>query len=193
MSDYLSETYPAVWGNDVRPVGQIPPKDVKKRQAAAEFVVVPSIWDVFNYTAVEAMRSGSVVVCSEGAGAAELIIHGENGFTVPAGDAEALAEAIQTVSRLPEEKRVVVGRAAEETVRESLAPQAIAKDRVEVYQKTRRREGNTSVPAWLVEAVKPNGQFEVPSEPLAFLDELSLRDLGRYVAGRVWKKLTSSE
>lgn len=193
MADYLSENYPSVWGDRVRPIGQISPKDVTKRQAAAEFVVVPSIWDVFNYTAVEAMRLGSVVVCSEGAGAAELIVHGENGFTVPAGDAEALAVAIRTASHLPKKKQHSIARAARETVRNELSPKAIARDRKEVYQKTRRGEENTSAPAWLAEAVKPNGQFEVPSEPLAFLGELSLRDLGRYVAGRVWRKLTSSD
>jgi glycogen synthase len=193
MSDHLNQTYPDVWGKSVRPVGQIPPEDVTKRQAAAEFVVVPSLWDVFNYTAAEAMRAGSVVVCSQGAGAAELITHGENGFTVPAGDPEALAEAIQTASHLPTKKQHSVARAARETVRNELSPKAIARDRKEVYQKTCRREGNTSVPAWLAEAVKPNGQFEAPSEPLAFLEELSLRDLGRYVAGRVWRKLTSSD
>lgn len=193
MSDYLSATYSDVWGDRVRPVGQIPSEDVTKRQAAAEFVVVPSLWDVFNYTAVEAMQAGSVVVCSQGAGAAELITHGEDGFTVPAGDVEALAEVIQTASHLPRKKEHSIARSARETVRKELSPQAIARNREEVYQKTLRREGNTSAPAWLAEAVEPNGQFEVPSEPLAFLDELSLRDLGRYVVRRTWRKLTPSE
>jgi len=191
MSDYLDKTYPDVWGERVRPIGEIPPENVAKRQAAAQFVVIPSIWDVFNYTAVEAMQTGSVVVCSEGAGAADLITHCENGFTVPAGDDEALAGAIQEVSRLPEKKRDAVVRAAQQTVQKKLAPQSIAKDREDVYRKVQREEAGASPPAWLVEAVRPNGEFEVPSRPLAFLDELSLRDLSRYVIRRVWRKLTS--
>lgn len=193
MSDYLCKTYPDVWGKSVRPVGEITPKCVAKRQVAAEFVVVPSIWDVFNYTAVEAMQAGSVVVCSEGAGAAELITHGENGLTVPTGDAEALAEAIQTASRLPKNKRDPLVRAAQETVRKELAPQAIAEDRHDIYRKTQRRNASTSAPLWLVEAVKPNGESEVPSPPLAFLDELSLRDIGRYMIRRTWRKFVPFE
>jgi glycosyltransferase involved in cell wall biosynthesis len=189
MSDYLDETYPDVWRESVRPVGEIPPDRVAIRQAAAEFVVVPSLWDVFNYTAVEAMRAGSVVVCSEGAGAAELITHGQNGLTVPAGDAEALAEAIQTASHLPNKRQQSIERAAQETVRKELSPQAIARDRADVYRRTQRREASTSVPAWLTEAVKPDGEFEVSSRPLAFLDELSAWDIGRYMVRRTWKKL----
>jgi len=191
MSNYLSEAYPDVWGSSVRPVGQIAPERVAERQAAAEFVVVPSLWDVFNYTAAEAMRAGSVVICSDGAGAAELITHGENGFIFPVEDAEALAEVIRIASNLSKKERKAIGYAAQETVRQRLDPRAIAKDREDIYQKTQETEVRTSAPSWLAEAIKPNGAFEISSRPLAFLDELPLRSLGRYVIRRSWKKLTS--
>jgi glycosyltransferase involved in cell wall biosynthesis len=192
MSDYLTQTYPEVWGESICPIGEIPPEEVVKRQVDSQLVVVPSIWDVFNYTAAEAMQAGSVVVCSDGAGAADLIEHGENGFVVPAKDAKALAEALKTASRLSDKQRESIGRAAQETVQERLDPQTIAKRREDSYQKVRDENLSTPAPLWLTEAVKPTGKFEVSSRPLAFLDQLPLRDLGRYVLRRAWGKLIGS-
>jgi len=193
MADYLRETYPQVWGESIRPIGEIPPESVAQRQAAAEFVVVPSIWDVFNYTAVEAMQAGTAVICSDGAGAAELINHGENGFVFPAEDARALAEMLRTVSHLPEKKGRAVARAAQETVQQKLDPQAVAKDREDTYRNVQKEKSSKTVSSWLIEAVKPTGKFEVPSRSLAFLDQLPLRDLARYTIRRAWRKLKPSE
>jgi glycosyltransferase involved in cell wall biosynthesis len=192
MSNYLSKAYPKVWEESVCPIGEIRPEEVARRQVSSEFVVVPSIWDVFNYTAAEAMQAGSVVVCSDGAGAADLIEHGENGFVVPAEDAESLAEALRTASGLSEEEQESIGRAAQETIRERLDPQTIARDREDAYRKLQNEILDTSTPSWLAEAVKPTGKFEVSSRPLAFLDQLPLRDLGRYVLRRAWGKLIGS-
>lgn len=193
MTDHLSNAYPQVWEEKVRPIGEIPPQKVAERQAAAEFVVVPSIWDVFNYTAAEAMQTGSVVICSEGAGAADLIDHGENGFVVPAENAEALAEAVKMASELSDERRRTIARAAQTTIQNRLAPQVIAKKREHTYQKTQSEQPDMSVPSWLAEAVKPTGRFEVSSQSLAFLDQLPLRELARYTLQRAWRKLTSSD
>jgi glycosyltransferase involved in cell wall biosynthesis len=193
MTDHLSNAYPQVWEEKVRPIGEIPPQKVAERQAAAEFVVVPSIWDVFNYTAAEAMQTGSVVICSEGAGAADLIDHGENGFVVPAENAEALAEAVKMASELSDERRRTIARAAQTTIQNRLAPQVIAKKREHTYQKTQSEQPDMSVPSWLAEAVKPTGRFEVSSQSLAFLDQLPLRELVRYTLQRAWRKLTSSD
>ena len=193
MCEYLYDTYPQVWGENIRPIGEITPKEVIKRQATAQFVVVPSIWDVFNYTAVEAMQVGGVVICSEGAGAADLIEHGENGFVFPAEDALALSKLLATASHLSKKKRRAITCAAQETVQQRLAPRVIAKDREDVYRKIQGDGTHTSAPFWLAEAVTPNGKFEMPARPMAFLDELPLREIGRYAVQRVWKKLMSSE
>ena len=61
----------------------------------ALFNLVPSLWDVFNFTAIEAMASGRPTIVSDGAGASELIEDGANGFVFRSGDANALATAIE--------------------------------------------------------------------------------------------------
>jgi glycogen synthase len=192
MSDYLAETYPSVWQETVRPIGEVSPGAVARRQTAAQFVVVPSIWDVFNYTAVEALRESSVVICSDGAGACDIIEDGENGFVVPAEKGGALAETIETVLGLSSARREQIGRAGRETVRQTLSPERIAHRRSETYDEI--TEGKVNAPAdptWLAEAIRPKGAFEVEGTRLSALDRLPLRDLTQYVLRRAWEKMVS--
>ncbi len=194
MSEYLADTYPDVWGNSVRPISTIPPEDVSRYQRAANFVVVPSIWDVFNYTAVEAMREGTVVICSDGAGASDIIEDGQNGFVSAAEDEKHLAEAIRSVLSLSEGEREEIGQAARETVREELNPCRIAKRRTKTYDEVvggeMRLKRDTE---WLAEAVRPNGRFEIEGPALSTLDTVPLRKLGEYLLHRVWKKIRSGK
>lgn len=192
MSDYLATKYPNTWEHSVCPIGQVPRSKVLRQQATAKFVVVPSIWDVFNYTAVEAMREGSVVICSEGAGAADLVEHGENGFRVPAEDPDALAQAIHEAHMLSSGERARIGAAAQETVKQTLNPERIARVRVETYSEVRQQSGAEVEADWLMQAIRPGGQFEVPAKPLAFLDHLPLRDLTSYVVRRIGRKIRAA-
>jgi len=60
--------------------------------SAAMLVVVPSHYESFGMVALEAMACGTPVVASDVGGLAYLVKHGKTGFTVPAGDPNALAE-----------------------------------------------------------------------------------------------------
>jgi glycosyltransferase involved in cell wall biosynthesis len=123
----LTEQFPEIWGHRVRPLDPLPPIEIRQRQASASFVIVPSDWDVFNFTAVEAMSAHALVICSSGAGASSLIQHGVNGFVFPSGDHGALAEAIRTIHRLSPEERQRIGQAAHDTVTDALLPEKIAR------------------------------------------------------------------
>jgi glycosyltransferase involved in cell wall biosynthesis len=59
---------------------------------------VPSRWDEpFGLVAAEAMMRGTAVVVSDAGGLAEQVTEGETGCRVPAGDAAALADALERV------------------------------------------------------------------------------------------------
>ena len=55
-------------------------------------IVVPSEGEPFSMIALEAMFTGVPVIATRGGGPEDFIIDGENGWLVPAGDAEALAQ-----------------------------------------------------------------------------------------------------
>jgi glycosyltransferase involved in cell wall biosynthesis len=193
MDAYLRATYPDVWGTTVTTVGQVPPSRVAQLQEEAGFVIVPSLWDVFNLTAVEAMQHGAVVVCSTGAGAADLIEEGENGFTFPVGDAEALADQLRAVQSLTPDEKASIAAAAQRTVRDVLDPATVAADKVAAY----RAETETGAPfvlsPWVKAAVQPapvSHRASSPGSDLAFLDHQPLGGILDYTFRRLRTKLT---
>ena len=81
--------------------------------SAAEVVVMPSHYESFGMVALEAMACGTPVVASETGGLIFLVRDGETGFHVPAGDAGALADRLQTLIQ-DEMLRARLGRTAAE-------------------------------------------------------------------------------
>jgi glycosyltransferase involved in cell wall biosynthesis len=63
------------------------------------------------------MACGLPVIACEGSGAAEVVIHGENGFLVPPNDLEALIHALQSILDDPY-KRALMGVKARKYVLE---------------------------------------------------------------------------
>jgi glycosyltransferase involved in cell wall biosynthesis len=183
--DYLAATYPDVWGAKLIPLGRRSPDDAAALQAAARFVVVPSLWDVFNLSVVEAMGQGRVVVCSEGAGAVELIRDEQSGFRCRAGDAAALAERIKRARNLSDHERCQMGEAARSAVAAELDPERIAARHVIRYEALAK--GRTAVNR---PDVSPMSGFGATvAEPLAFLDRLSMRRLIPYVIRRALRRI----
>lgn len=76
----------------VRFLGFVSP--VQRAIEEAAIVVVPSLGEGFGMVALEAMERARPVIASAVGGLPEIVSHGETGLVVPAGDAEALAEAI---------------------------------------------------------------------------------------------------
>ena len=189
LSAALSAAYPDVWGRRIIPRGHVPFDEAQRLLGQARIVVVPSDWDVFNLTAAEAMSAGRIVVCSSGAGAADLIEHGVNGFTFAAGDADALAGTLTVAARLTDSDAARLGAAARATVTARLAPSVIAGRRLATYEQLRHEApARGDAPAWIREFF--SGQPAAASGP-EFLDQMSLRDLSRYLGRRVGDKLLS--
>jgi hypothetical protein len=186
LSTHLAQTFPDVWGPLVRPVGRRSSAETAALQAKAGFILVPSTWDVFNLAAVEGMGRGKVVLCSEGAGAAQLIQDGLNGFRFPATDEEALAECVHKVRELGPREKQQIGEAARETVRSELDPGRVAEQRLERYRLLAGRSGaRPGCHPWKREAAS-GGEA---CDQFLFLDRLPLRKLARNVARRTWRRL----
>lgn len=133
-SESLARNFPKVFGQNFLYKGVVEPARVPDLMAQADFVCVPSLWDVFNLSAVEAMESGKVVLCSRQAGAEMLIEDGVNGFLFDPDRPGELAEKLKQIARLSSEDRKKIGRVARESVREKLQPERLISQRIDYYR-----------------------------------------------------------
>lgn len=80
--------------------------------SAAEAVVVPSHYESFGLVALEAMACGTPVVASQVGGLAFLVQDGVNGFSVPSGDPQALADRLAKLVTDVDSRRQIGEQAA---------------------------------------------------------------------------------
>lgn len=84
---------------------------VRKALDSAQALILPSFAEGLPMVLMEAMANGRPVIATAIAGVPELV-NRDAGWTVPAGDAMALATAIHALSQMPPERLVEMGRAA---------------------------------------------------------------------------------
>ena len=90
---------------DYNLVGRI--EDIADFYKAISVYVQPSVTEGFGLPVLEAMAHGRPVICSQGAGAHELIEEGRDGFIVPIRDPDAIAERIKWLYDNPSQLRVI--------------------------------------------------------------------------------------
>lgn len=75
--------------------GPVPQPQLRRFFSQGSVFVLPSLADGFGLVVPQAMACGLPVIVSDMTGAADLVRDGENGFVIPAADAEALKEKLQ--------------------------------------------------------------------------------------------------
>jgi glycosyltransferase involved in cell wall biosynthesis len=103
-------------GDAVRFLGFVSP--VQRAIEDAGVVVVPSLGEGFGMVALEAMERARPVIASDVGGLPEIVEHDLSGLVVPAGDAEALADAIVALAGDPH-RADAMGRAGRARALES--------------------------------------------------------------------------
>ena len=61
----------------------------------ADVFIFPTLEDTWGVVALEAMLLGKPILCSTGAGTAELVVHGENGYVFSPDEPQKLADLLQ--------------------------------------------------------------------------------------------------
>ncbi|HEY0583876.1 MAG TPA: glycosyltransferase, partial [Chloroflexota bacterium] len=78
-----------------------PRRDVPALMHAMDVFAMPSIWEGFGLVLLEAMAAGRPIVASRVATIPEVVLDGQTGLLVPAGDSLALAEALAQLADQP--------------------------------------------------------------------------------------------
>lgn len=91
---------------------------VRAELAAAQALVMPSFAEGLPMVVMEAMAAARPVIATHIAGTPELVLPGETGWLVPAGDASALADAVRGMAAVPADKLAAMGQAGRARVLE---------------------------------------------------------------------------
>lgn len=167
LSLTLVAEYPQVFGTRLLHEKPMAHEQVRAEISNAEFLCVPSTWDVFNLTVVEAMALGTPVICSTEAGASMVIRHGENGYLFDPQEPAQLAAAIRAVRALKPAERDKLTAAARQTVIERLEPQVLASERLRFYQGLIERHLLHAADPWLASMLSPRDVDRTPEDLLS--------------------------
>ncbi|HTT35080.1 MAG TPA: glycosyltransferase family 4 protein [Thermoplasmata archaeon] len=121
-------------GREVVFTGVVSNRELAAAYAAADVFVHPAPWEGFGLVAIEAWTHGRPIIVSRGAGVAELVMDGVNGFTTPPGRVQALADQIVEALDRPD-RAERMGAAGAITARRCHVDLAHARHR-EIFERT---------------------------------------------------------
>jgi glycosyltransferase involved in cell wall biosynthesis len=108
-------------------------RDVPAIMHALDAFAMPSIWEGFGLVLLEAMAAARPIVASRVATIPEVVADGETGLLVPAGDPQALADALATFARAPDLARRM-GQAGRERLRRQFTVDKMVGDTELLYR-----------------------------------------------------------
>jgi len=179
-SEYLAANYPDVFGKQLRWMGRLDRVEVAKKMHAAGFLVVPSLWDVFNLTVAEGMDAGLPVICSRAAGAEMLIEHGKSGLLFDPAKPEELAECLKFVAGMSAVEKMEVGKMAQESVKNVLDGERILNLLEDSYIEAIQKRFLQRTDEWLESLLSPGAEHK--TSPNMGLVRRGLGKFGRFLA-----------
>ncbi len=185
-NEQLKKTYPAIWGNVVLPQKPLPQLEIAKVQAKAKYAIIPSTWDMFNFTGLEYLNAGTLLICSDGAGVSELIEDGVNGFIYPKDNAKELGRLIEKVLQIDQQEYEVIVTNAKKTLVEKLNAYSLVNANLCLYRRISSKGISAQSNVFIEELFKPN-QFKNSID--TSLNQLSIKRLINYLFKRIKKKL----
>lgn len=184
----LKNKYPSIWGRKILPQNALNNEEIKLKQATAKFAVIPSTWDMFNFTLLEYLSIGTPVICSDGAGCSSLINHGINGFKYSANNPKELANCIETIVNLNVSAYENLVTEGYKTMKTTLNSEILIKKNFDLYQQTLLNFSPKPTNIYLDQLYKPvSNNSSLPP----ILDTLSLKYLFNHMINRLKKKITS--
>jgi hypothetical protein len=114
--------------------GALPRRELWARYAAARFAVIPSRWENFPNTCIEAMAVGVPVLASPEGGMSEIIEDGVSGWIADSQSPSGLEAALRRALFASPQVRVAMGRAAQKAI-ENACGNAVITERQRAFRR----------------------------------------------------------
>jgi glycosyltransferase involved in cell wall biosynthesis len=125
----------------VRLLGHVRWDQLAELYRSASVFVMPSFYETFGISVVEAMAFGLPVVATTAGGLPEVVENGVTGILVEPGDPQALSDALIQLLRDPD-LRQRMSRAGQERVRAEFTVDQIAPQTLEIYESVRAKKAS---------------------------------------------------
>ena len=112
-------------------------KDVEKIEAALDIAVITSKAEALCLSILESMIAGIPAVGTDSGGVAEVIKHGENGFLIPIGDSDALANCLEELL-VDDAKRKAFGEQAKKDAESTFLADKMTRRIEKLYLEARK-------------------------------------------------------
>lgn len=122
-------------------------RDIAELLASSHIFALPTRWEGFPLSILEAMRTGLPVIASDVGGVSEAVHHGVTGYVTRAGDYADFTEKLRLLVESPERRREF-GNAGRASYVRNFTRQAMIKRTLEVYQEAVPHWKNQTVPVF---------------------------------------------
>lgn len=146
VGEYLRRRYEARFAEGrIEFTGNLPPDQCARQVARAWAVTVPSLYENFPLTCVEAMHAGKVVIASSAGGQAEMVGSSDCGYIFDWSEEGLLERCFKEALRLSPGDIKATGARAQARIREMTAYENILPQRMVVFEKMKRRAAGKKV------------------------------------------------
>lgn len=147
MRATLRATTPASVLATIDFIDAAPPSQLHEQFARASLCVVPSLWENFPFTCVEAMAHARPVVVSAEGGMSEMLAGADAGVVHAGGDERDLARRLLELTGEPAARLRERGERGRARILEMCDRRTIARRRIELYEDAARRAAQRRRPA----------------------------------------------
>jgi len=116
-------------------------RDVPDLMNAADAYVMSSAWEGMPMVLLEAGACGLPIVATDVGGNSEVVLNDKTGFIVPPYNSEALAQAMEKMMALPQEKRLEMGKAGRTYIEANYSLEHVVDQWVALYMELLQRKG----------------------------------------------------
>jgi len=194
MSEYIQRRYHRwIQAGLLHIPGSMPQSDLLQRIRSAWAVIVPSLWENFPNTCIEAMGMGQIVLASRNGGQAEMITeNGQDGFLFDWNKPGDFEQNLQHILALDPTERASIADRARTRIEHFCDPQRVLEQRIDHFADVISRHQQSRVFPSLLENTLAPITAASGEQPELLSVVIPFYNLGDYIGETVASVLNSS-